>query len=174
MEPTATPGGAYPAVFTFDAPEKVANWRPLVNWLLAIPHFVVLYFLRIVSQAVGFLSWLVIIFTGSLPEGFANIQTMYLRYEQRVYTFVAFLRTEYPPFTFGMTAADPGDDQRVRVEFQPELTERNRLTVAFRIILAIPHFVVLVLLAVAAAVVTIIAFFAVLFTGHWPDGMRTF
>ncbi|MGQ0824832.1 MAG: hypothetical protein ACT4OX_07380 [Actinomycetota bacterium] len=28
---------AYPATYTFDPPEKVANWRPLVHWLLAIP-----------------------------------------------------------------------------------------------------------------------------------------
>ena len=39
---------SYPATLTFDPPEKIANWRPLVDWLLAIPHFVVLYVLQIV------------------------------------------------------------------------------------------------------------------------------
>ena len=58
----------YPATFTFDPPEKVANWRPLVNWLLAIPHFVVLYVLNIVSEVIGFVSWFIILFTGELPE----------------------------------------------------------------------------------------------------------
>ena len=38
---------SYPATFTFDPPEKIANWRPLVQWLLAIPHFVILYVLQI-------------------------------------------------------------------------------------------------------------------------------
>jgi hypothetical protein len=84
------------------------------------------------------------------------------------------MREEYPPFAFGMTPADDGADQRVTIEFQPELTDRNRVTVGFRIILVIPHVVVLVLLAIAAAVASLIAFFAVLFTGRWPQGLRDF
>jgi len=47
---------SFPATFSFDPPERVANWRPLVNWLLAIPHFVVLYGLQILSRAVGVIS----------------------------------------------------------------------------------------------------------------------
>jgi hypothetical protein len=75
----------------------VARWRPLLNWLLAIPQLVVLYLLRIVSNALGLLSWLVILFTGRNP--FVGIQAMYLRYEWRVWTFVLFMRDEYPPFS---------------------------------------------------------------------------
>jgi hypothetical protein len=51
---------------------------------------------------------------------------------------------------------------------------RNRLTVAFRLILAIPQIIVLFALLIASAVVTFIALFAVLFTGKWPEGMRNF
>jgi hypothetical protein len=164
----------YPAAFTFDPPEKVANWRPLVNWLLAIPHFLILYVLNIVSRVVGVVSWIMIVFTGKLPEGLANVQVMYMRYAARTYTYAAFLREEYPPFTFDMAASDPGDDRRVRVDIVPELENRNRLTAAFRIILVIPQVIVLAVLAIAAIVVTIIAFFAVLFTGKWPTGLRDF
>jgi hypothetical protein len=169
-----TSASAYPATFTLDPPEKVANWRPLVNWLLAIPHFVILYVLRMVSNVVGVISWFVILFTGALPEGLANVQAMYFRYSIRVSTYVAFMREEYPPFSFQTTPSDPGDDPRVRVDIQPQLTDRNRLTAFFRIILAIPQLIVVVVLGLAAAVVTFIALFAVLFTGRWPDGMRDF
>src|SRR3954468_14800702 len=93
-------GPSYPATFTFDPPEKVANWRPLVNWLLAIPHFVILYGLQILSEVVSVISWFVIVITGALPEGLANIQTLYMRYELRTYTFALFMREEYPPFAF--------------------------------------------------------------------------
>jgi hypothetical protein len=165
---------SYPATFSFDAPDKVANWRPLVNWLLVIPHFVILYGLRILSQVVGIISWFVILFTGELPENFANIQAMYLRYELRTYTFFLFMREEYPPFAFGMVATDTGEDPRVRVEFRPQLADRNRLTVGFRFLLVIPQVLVLALLEIVSAVVTLIAFFVVLFTGRWPEGMRTF
>src|SRR4029077_3007754 len=131
METNSVP---YPATFTFDPPEKVANWRPLVNWILAIPHWVVLYFLNIVSEAISILSWLVILFTGKLPSGFANFQVLYLRYSTRTAVFAVFMREEYPPFTFDMTPTDPGDDPRLRVDVVPQLENRNRLTVAFRLI----------------------------------------
>jgi len=165
---------SYPATFTFDAPEKVANWRPLVSWLLAIPHLILLQVLGYVSEAVGVVSWFVILFTGKLPPGLANLQVMYMRYATRTYTYVLFMREEYPPFAFDMSPNDPGDDPRVRVDVVPVLENRNRVTVAFRLILAIPQFIVVAVLAFAAVVVSIIAFFAVLFTGSWPEGMRDF
>jgi len=171
MQPSSD---AYPASFTFAPPEKVANWRPLVNWLLAIPHFAVLYGLRVLGQVVAVISWFAIVFTGQLPESFANLQSMWMRYELRTYTFALFMREEYPPFAFAMAPADGGEDSRVTVNFRPVLTDRNRVTVGFRIILVIPHVIVLVLLALAAAIVSIIAFFAVLFTGRWPAGLRDF
>jgi hypothetical protein len=166
--------GGYPATFTFDPPEKVANWRPLVNWLLAIPHYAVLYALRILGEVIAVISWFAIVFTGKLPESFANIQSMWMRYELRVYPFAAFMREEYPPFAFTMSPSDHGEDARSTVEFRPELIDRNRLTVGFRLILVIPHVIVLVLLGIAAAVVALIGFFAVLFTGRWPTGLRDF
>jgi uncharacterized protein DUF4389 len=171
MQPNSAP---YPATITFDPPEKIANWRPLVHWLLAIPHFVVLYALGILSRVIGVLSWFIILFTGALPEGLANLQVMYMRYSTRTSLFAAFMKEEYPPFTFSTTPADPGDDARVRVEVTPQLANRNRLTTAFRIILVIPHVIVLVFLFLAAAICVLIAFFAVLFTGHWPDGLRDY
>jgi hypothetical protein len=62
----------------------------------------------------------------------------------------------------------------VLVDFQPELDDRNRLTTFFRWVLAIPHYIVLAVLSLVAAVAWIIAFFAVLFTGRWPAGLRDF
>jgi small-conductance mechanosensitive channel len=145
-----------------------------VSWLLAIPHLIVLYILNIVSEVVALVSWFVILFTGKLPDGLANIQVMYMRYVVRTYTYIGFLREEYPPFSFNASAADPGDDPRVRVDVVPQLENRNRLTVFFRIILVIPQLIVLAILGIAAYVVLFIAFFAVLFTGRWPTGLRDF
>jgi hypothetical protein len=167
-------GRAYPAAFSVDAPERVANWRPLVHWLLAIPHLAIVYVLGSVSEVVSVISWFAVLFTGRLPAGLAGFQAMYLRYTLRTATYFGFLREEYPPFSFTTTPADPGDDPRVGVEVVPELENRNRWTVAFRLILAIPHLIVLAFLAIAVWVVGVIAFFAVLFTGRWPDGLRDF
>jgi hypothetical protein len=119
-------------------------------------------------------SWFIILFTGALPEGLANLQVMYMRYSTRTSLFAAFMKEEYPPFTFSTTPADPGDDARIRVEVTPQLTNRNRLTTAFRIILVIPHVIVLLFLFLGAAVSVLIAVFAVLFTARWPEGLRDF
>ena len=164
----------YPATLTFDPPEKVLNWRCIANVFMAIPHLFVLYALNIVSEAIGFVSWILVVFTGKLPDGLAGLQAMYLRYTVRTYTFVLFMREEYPPFAFETTASDPGDVPRLRVDFVPELEDRNRLTAFFRILLVIPHLIVLALLAIGVWVASIIGFFAVLFTGKWPEGLRDF
>jgi hypothetical protein len=165
---------SYPATFVFAPGPRVANWRPLVHWLLAIPHLAIAYVLGAVAEVIAVISWFAILFTGRLPAGMANFQAMYLRYALRTATYFAFLREEYPPFGFVTTPVDPGDDPRVRVDFRPQLEGRNRLTTAFRLILAIPQLVVLAFLVIAVWVVGLIGFFAVLFTGKWPAGLRDF
>jgi hypothetical protein len=169
-----TVGQAYPATFEVDRADRITNWRPLVQWLLAIPHFLILEGLQIVAQAVAVISWFAIVFTGKLPEGLATLQCLYVRYSNRAVTYAGFLREEYPPFVFDTIAPDPGNYPPVRTEFAPELEDRNRLTVGFRIILAIPQLIVLAVLGIAAFVAWVIAGFAVLFTGRWPEGLRTF
>ncbi|MEO6606437.1 MAG: DUF4389 domain-containing protein [Aeromicrobium sp.] len=172
--PAAPSAGAYPATFTFDPPDKVARWRVIGNFVLAIPHLIVLYALRIVAQLLAFVAWILGVFTGKVPEGILGMIAMYIRYSTRVAVYVAFLEEEYPPFTFATTFADPGDDPRVRVDFAAETEGRNRLTIFFRILLAIPHIVVVALIGIVAFFVYIIGFFAVLFTGKWPTGLRNF
>lgn len=166
--------GTYPAQFGVDPPEEITRWRPLVHWLLAIPHLAVLQALQSVAQVLAVISWFAILFTGRLPAGVASFQAMYVRYWLRTMTFVGFLREEYPPFTFTTAVAEPGDDPRVRVDVVPQVEDRNRVTTFFRLILAIPHLVVLAVLAVVTVIVGLIAVFAVLFTGRWPTGLRAF
>jgi hypothetical protein len=167
-------GGPYPAVLTFEPPERVANWRPLVNWLFAIPHLMVVAALRSVAQVLAVVSWFIILFTGRMPTELANFQVMYLRYYVRTGVFAAFLAEEYPPFQFATTPGDPGGDARVRVDVVPQLEHRNRVSVGFRLILVIPQLIVLAVLAIVGWLVFVIGFFAVLFTGRWPAGLRRF
>jgi hypothetical protein len=121
-------GQAYPATFEADRAERIANWRPIVQWLLAIPHFLILYGLDIVARAVAVISWFAIVFTGKLPEGLANLLCLYIRYNNRAIAYAGFLREEYPPFVFDTVAPDPGNYPPVRTGFAPELDDRNRLT----------------------------------------------
>jgi Domain of unknown function (DUF4389) len=170
VEPTT----AYPVSFTFDPPEHIARWRPLVSWLLAIPHFFILYFVQLVASVCVLIGWFAILFTGQLPEGLARFPVMLLRYQTRVLTYSMFLQEEYPPFEFPSEGTDTGDYPRMRVDADAALTDRNRVTTFFRFLLLIPHVIVLAFLGLAAAVVIFIAWFAVIITGSWPDGLRDF
>lgn len=167
-------GQPYPATFEVERPDRIANWRPLVQWLLAIPHFLILYGLEIAARAVAVVAWFAIVFTGKLPEGLANLLCLFIRYNNRASAYAGFLREEYPPFAYDPVAPDPGDYPPVLTGLTPELEDRNRVTVGFRLILVIPQLIVLAVLGIAAFVVWVIGFFAVLFTGRWPEGMRTF
>jgi Domain of unknown function (DUF4389) len=169
-----TLGQAYPATLEIDRADRIANWRPIVQWLLAIPHFIVLYVLGVVAEVVSIIGWFAIVFTGKLPEGLANLVCLYVRYNNRAVAYAGFLREEYPPFTFETVPADPGTYAPVRTGFVSELEDRNRLTVGFRFILVIPQLIVLSVLGLVAFLAFVIAFFAVLFTGRWPEGLRTF
>lgn len=171
MEP-ATP--TYPATFEVEHPERITNWKPLVQWLLAIPHWLVLNALDNLSRIVAIISWFAIVFTGRLPEGLASVQHLYIRYNNRTVGYAAFLSEEYPPFVFGTTAADQGEHSALRTEFRPQYEDRNRLTVGFRLILVIPHLIVVILLSLAAFVVVVVWVFVVLFTGRWTPGVRDF
>ena len=167
-------GQAYPATLEIDRADRIANWRPIVQWFLAIPHFIILYVLGVVAEVVSIIGWFAILFTGKLPEGLANLVCLYVRYNNRTMAYAGFLREEYPPFAFETVPADPGTYPAVRTGFVPELEDRNRLTVAFRLILVIPQLIVLSVLGLVAFLAFVIAFFAVLFTGRWPEGLRTF
>jgi hypothetical protein len=165
---------SYPAAFTFDPPERIARWRVIGNVILAIPHLIILNVLGLVAEVLAFVAWILGVITGKVPLGILELLAMYIRYSTRVGMFASFLKEEYPPFTFATTLSDPGDDPRVRVDFLPETEGRNRLTIFFRLFLAIPHIIVLFFVFIAAFFVYVIAWFAVLFTGRWPVGLQNF
>jgi len=163
----------YPATFEVETPDRIDNWRPLVQWILAIPHFVVLWALGIVGGVVAIVSWFTIVFTGELSAGLANTQAMVLRYQMRTSVYAGFLHAEYPPFDFTVASEEPGGTL-VSVSVTPQLTNRDRLSVGLRLFYMIPAVIFAGIIFIAAQVVWIIAFFAVLFTGQWPEGIRDF
>ena len=156
-----------------DAPAEVANWRPLVHWLLVIPQMFIAGALSSLGGVLALVSWFIILFTGELPDAIAKLQCLVIRYQARAYSYLLWLREPYPPFEFSMTEADPGGDP-LSVSFDPQLSDRNRLTVGLRFIWILPIAVFCSLVMIAAYVVALIGFFAVLFTGRWPKGLRDF
>lgn len=165
--------GSYPARLGIEAPLEVKNWRPLVHWLLAIPHYLVLYALRILRQVLTIIAFFTVLFTKKIPESIFNMIVMTRRYGWRVTSYVLFMRESYPPFSFTATQQDDGIDPAwLSIDYPQEL---NRWLVLVKWwLLAIPHYIVLLFLGIGAAVVALISVFAVLFTGKYPEGMRSF
>jgi hypothetical protein len=163
---------AYPVQMDLDAPLKVARWRPLVHWLLAIPHIAVLYVLQIVLSALWIVSWFAILFTGNIPEGLFDFMAMILRYQWRTTSYLFWMREPYPPFEFTASNLDPGTDPARLSIARPERLSRGLIFVKW--LLIIPHFIVLFFLGIGAFFVWIAGWFAVLITGHWPEGMRNY
>ncbi len=83
-----------------DAKKDLNQWLPLVKWFLAIPHYIVLFFLAIAAFFVVVMTWFAILFTGRYPRGFFDFVVGVMRWSLRVLAYAALLTTdEYPPFT---------------------------------------------------------------------------
>jgi hypothetical protein len=82
-----------------DAKEGLNRWLPLVKWLLAIPHYVVLVFLWLAAVVCVIIAWFAILFTGRYPRGLFDFVLGVLRWANRVVGYAFVLVTdEYPPF----------------------------------------------------------------------------
>lgn len=150
----------------------VERWRPLVNWVLIVPHHIWLGLLTLGSWFVSIISWFAILFTGRMPETWSDYLVGVLRYQWRVTCYLYAWTNLYPSFNPVAGHIDPGDYPAVL--YCAREVDRNRVTVFFRAFLAIPQFVAIYFVGIAAGIVLLIAWFAVLVTGRWPQGMRDF
>ena len=87
----------------YDYPDVVSDlnrWLPLVKWFLAIPHFVVLFFLDIAAVVAVIVTWFAIVFTGRYPRGIFDFVEGVFRWNNRVLAYAITLVTDrYPPFS---------------------------------------------------------------------------
>ena len=76
------------------------RWLPLVKWLLAIPHYIVLFFLGIAALIAAIIAWFAILVTGQYPRSFFDFVVGVGRWALRVDAYAFLLVTDrYPPFS---------------------------------------------------------------------------
>jgi hypothetical protein len=119
-----------------------------------------------VAAIIALIAWFAILFTGRYPAGLWNLAAFYLRWRVRAVAYTALLRDEYPPFGDGPYPAT--------LHLSEPDVPRDRLAVALRIFLAIPHLVAIWVLGITWAFTSIVAWFAILLTGRFPDALYRF
>ena len=83
-----------------DAKNELNRWLPLVKWLLAIPHYIILFFLWIAAIVCVVIAWFAILFTGHYPQGLFDFVVGVIRWSLRVDMYAFLLTTDrYPPFS---------------------------------------------------------------------------
>jgi uncharacterized protein DUF4389 len=91
-----------------DARRDLNRWLPLVKWLLAIPHYIVLAFLYLAVLVVVIVAWFAILFTGRYPPGMFHFVEGVIRWHNRVVGYALILVTDrYPPFSLSQRDAPP-------------------------------------------------------------------
>lgn len=116
----------------------LSRWLWLVKWILAIPHYVVLWVLWVVFVVLSVVAWFAILFTRRYPRAIFEFNVGVLRWSWRV-TFYAFIlgTDRYPPFTL---KSDPDYRADLSVEYPERLSRGLVLVKAW--LLAIPHYLV--------------------------------
>ena len=159
---TGTPG---PVLVAVAGPAAQRRATVAIRFILVIPHFLALFYLGIVAFAVVVIGGLGALVSGQLPRLAATYLSGYLRWYSRVGAYLLLLTDEYPPFAFG--------DAAYPVRLTVGSGKLNRLTVLFRIILAIPAAIVSMLLTPGfATIVIFIAWLTALVAGRLPASLH--
>jgi hypothetical protein len=192
-EPLPGFGGkpGYPIDVEIDPPVRQNRWKVGFRLVLVVPAFILLaaFFGSGGASntssgggangvgllvAAAFLGWFFALARGRMPRGLRDLIAYGLSYAAQVWAYMALLTDRYPS-SDPLTAIGPLPvrEDPVRLESSDDL-RRSRLTVFFRLLLAIPHLLWLTLWGILALLAAIGSWFATLFTGTSPAGLHRF
>lgn len=99
---TDDPQGVDLKLYRPNPEEDLVRWMPYLKWFLAIPHYVVLFFLNTAGTMAIVLAWFSILFTGRYPKKLFNFVVEIYHWNLRVVSYAfLFITDNYPPFSFG-------------------------------------------------------------------------
>jgi hypothetical protein len=164
--PPPAPGAGYPVVVECERQPEYNRLLPLVKWLLALPHYIVLFFLYIGVFFAKIIAFFAVLFTRRYPEGIFRYVEGTLRWTFNVTAYVYLLTDTYPPFSLEQQADYPA---KLSIEYPADGIDRWRPLVQW--LLIIPYAFVAGILVTVAGIVAFIGIFVILFTKDLPEGM---
>jgi hypothetical protein len=158
----------YPVHFEADYQSEQNRATTFFRIILAIPWFIVAYVYEIVALFTVFFAWVAILITGRYPEGLYKLNAGFVRYYVRTFSWIYLQTDEWPPFGI---SDDPAYPIRVNVGAREE--QQSRLTVFFRIILAIPMLLLTYAVSYVHLFLAVIAWMTIVFRGYLPEGVNS-
>jgi hypothetical protein len=163
---TLTTAPDYPARLTIDYPAQLDRLTSFFRLLTALPAVIIVSLVTSANNSFSLAIVLMLLFRGRYPEPWFNWYRYMQQYSTRLIAYM-FLLTDRFPAT--------NDEQSVHLELDfPADGSLSRWLPLVKWFLAIPHYIVVAFLVIAALVVTVIAWLAILFTGRYPRGLFDF
>jgi hypothetical protein len=135
--------------------------------ILAIPHFLWVTLWGVIAILAAIVSWFATLFTGRSPDGLHTFLATFLRYATHVRAYALLVADPFPGFS-GAQGSYP-------IDLEVDLPQpQSRLTVFFRVILAIPALFVTNILSNLSQLLAVFSWFIALVTGRVPEGLRNF
>jgi len=183
----ATNKESYPARFDIDYPPKLNRLTTFFRLILAVPILVVLWLIigagsdgsmneagqQITTSGGGIAAGLfiatvlMILFRQRYPRWWFNFSLELQRFTARIGAYLSFLTDRYPSTVEAQSV-------HLELDYPDVKQDLNRWLPLMKWLLALPHYVILIVLMVAALGATIIAWFAILFTGRYPKSIFDF
>ena len=169
----------YPVRFDVDYPELPSRGLALlgallfIKGLLLIPHVIILFALGIAASLVVYIGFWAVLITGRYPEGLFDFVVGVQRWQTRTDSWMYGFADRYPPFSKGV--------EYYAARFEVDYPESSSRVLALlgallfiKMVLLIPHLVILLFLSILMTVAVYIGYWAVLITGRYPVGLYTF
>lgn len=155
----------YPARLEIDYPERLSRLTTLLRIIWVIPITIVL--IGIGASQIILAPLLMIVFRMKYPRWWFDWNLEFSRFNMRVAAYVLLLTDQYP-------ATDEEQSVHLDLDYPNVEQDLNRWLPLVKWLLAIPHYIVIVVLASVAFLVVLIAWFAILFTGRFPRSLFNF
>jgi len=157
----------YPVSYQADYPGGGRNrLTTFFRYIVSIPWLIVATLYGLVAGIVVVIAWFALVFSARYPEGLYNFVGGYLRMISRVNAFMYLATDEWPPFN-----GEDNPSYPVRIGVPAPKAEYSRMKVLFRLIVGIPVLLLAYVQSLIAAVIALIGWFAILFTGRLSEGL---